>query len=59
MFGGYNCIFYSQDWTNEFLTWNASDYGDVERVHFAPEEIWVPDIALLNKWEYATSKMEF
>lgn len=37
-----------QDWTNEFLTWNASDYGNVERVHFAPEEIWVPDIALFN-----------
>ncbi|XP_078376550.1 neuronal acetylcholine receptor subunit alpha-3-like isoform X2 [Oculina patagonica] len=36
------------EWQNEFLTWNASDYGDLERVHFAPEEIWVPDIALFN-----------
>jgi len=41
--------FDSQDWTNEFLTWNASNYGGVDRVHFAPEEIWVPDIALFNK----------
>lgn len=37
-----------QEWKNEFLTWNSSDYGDVDRVHFAPDEIWVPDIALFN-----------
>ncbi|KAL9967041.1 hypothetical protein ACROYT_G025198 [Oculina patagonica] len=37
-----------QEWVNEFLTWNASDYGDVDRIHFAPDEIWVPDIALFN-----------
>lgn len=41
--------FYFQEWTNEFLTWNSSNYGDVERIHFAPDEIWVPDIALFNK----------
>ena len=38
-----------QRWDNEFLTWNISDYGDVDRVHFEPREIWVPDIALFNK----------
>lgn len=38
----------TQDWKNEFLTWNISDYGDVDRVHFGPDEIWVPDIALFN-----------
>ncbi|KAL9951289.1 hypothetical protein ACROYT_G043927 [Oculina patagonica] len=37
-----------QDWKNAFLTWNASEYGGVERVHFSPREIWVPDIALFN-----------
>lgn len=37
-----------QRWDNEFLTWNISDYGDVDRVHFEPREIWVPDIALFN-----------
>ena len=41
--------FHLQDWDNEFLTWDASKYGDVDRVHFAPDEIWVPDIALYNK----------
>ena len=49
---------YFQQWENEFLTWNASNYGDVSRIHFAPEEIWVPDIALFNKWEYTTYKAE-
>lgn len=37
-----------QEWKNEFLTWNASDYGGVDRVHFSPLEIWAPDIALFN-----------
>ena len=38
-----------QSWRNEFLTWNSSKYGDLQRVHFSPEEIWVPDTALFNK----------
>ncbi|XP_015749403.1 PREDICTED: neuronal acetylcholine receptor subunit beta-3-like, partial [Acropora digitifera] len=38
-----------QRWKNEFLMWNASKYGDTDSVNFAPEEIWVPDIALYNK----------
>lgn len=38
-----------QSWKNEFLTWNSSKYGDLQRVHFSPEEIWVPDTALFNK----------
>lgn len=38
-----------QHWTNEFLQWDSSDYGGVDRVHFSPNEIWVPDIALYNK----------
>lgn len=37
-----------QNWNNEFLTWNASQYDDVDRVHFDPSEIWVPDLALFN-----------
>ena len=42
--------FIFQAWDNEFLTWNISDYGGLDRIHFAPDEIWVPDIALFNKW---------
>ena len=42
--------FISQAWDNEFLTWNINDYGGLDRIHFAPDEIWVPDIALCNKW---------
>lgn len=41
--------FYLQQWPNEFLSWDASKYGDISRIHFAPNEIWVPDIALFNK----------
>ena len=41
--------FYRQQWNNDFLTWNTSKYGDIQYIHFAPDEIWVPDIALFNK----------
>lgn len=37
-----------QKWKNEFLQWNISDYKNIGRVHFSPNEIWVPDIALFN-----------
>ena len=38
-----------QQWKNDFLTWNASDYDNIQYIHFSPDEIWVPDIALFNK----------
>ncbi|XP_078353234.1 neuronal acetylcholine receptor subunit beta-3-like isoform X2 [Oculina patagonica] len=37
-----------QVWRSEFLVWNPIDFGGVNRVQFAPNEIWVPDISLLN-----------
>lgn len=38
-----------QAWINEFLQWNKTDYNGVRVVHFRPDEIWYPDITLLNK----------
>ncbi|XP_078700395.1 neuronal acetylcholine receptor subunit alpha-7-like isoform X2 [Branchiostoma floridae x Branchiostoma belcheri] len=35
-------------WKDEFLTWNASDYGGLQRTSFPSSEIWRPDIFLLN-----------
>ena len=38
-----------QTWTNEFLQWNASEFGNENTIHFWPDEVWTPDISLLNK----------
>ncbi|ESO97386.1 hypothetical protein LOTGIDRAFT_114875 [Lottia gigantea] len=35
-------------WKNELLTWNATEYGDLEVVEPAPETTWRPNIALSN-----------
>ncbi|XP_073230148.1 neuronal acetylcholine receptor subunit alpha-7-like [Porites lutea] len=41
----------SQTWTNEFLQWNASEFGNENTIHFWPDEVWTPDISLLNNAE--------
>jgi len=31
------------------MKWNASDFGDVDQIHFASSEIWIPNLVLQNK----------
>ncbi|XP_072016672.1 neuronal acetylcholine receptor subunit alpha-10-like [Amphiura filiformis] len=33
-------------WTDEFLTWNATEFGGIDVVHVPAEKIWLPDISL-------------
>ncbi|XP_035665568.1 neuronal acetylcholine receptor subunit alpha-10-like [Branchiostoma floridae] len=35
-------------WKDEFLNWNVSDYGGLQKTSFPSSEIWRPDIFLLN-----------
>ncbi|CAH1240056.1 CHRNA9 [Branchiostoma lanceolatum] len=35
-------------WRDEFLSWNASEYGGVDELQFSPSELWIPDIYLYN-----------
>lgn len=35
-------------WMDQFLSWNKSDYDNLDRIHFGPDEIWKPDIELYN-----------
>ena len=38
-------------WTDEFLKWNITEKYNISSLHFDVEEIWMPDIALYNRFE--------
>lgn len=41
--------FFLQEWMDEKLKWNASDYEGLKILHLADHEIWQPDITLYNR----------
>ncbi|KAI2808030.1 hypothetical protein BLOT_005972 [Blomia tropicalis] len=41
-------IWLDQEWFDEFLTWNASDYGNIVKIRVPCQSIWLPDIVLYN-----------
>ncbi|KAL3866753.1 hypothetical protein ACJMK2_044029 [Sinanodonta woodiana] len=43
--------YFKLSWKDEFLVWNASEYGELYSVEFPQDEIWKPDIVLSNGYE--------
>ena len=41
----------SQEWKDYKLAWNKSEYGNVQSIRIAPNDIWTPDILLYNRCE--------
>ncbi|XP_072025924.1 neuronal acetylcholine receptor subunit alpha-10-like isoform X2 [Amphiura filiformis] len=39
-------VWIKMTWTDEFLRWNASDFGGIEFIHLPVDLIWKPDITL-------------
>ena len=37
-----------QQWDDEFLTWNPSEYGGVEDITVAQKSVWLPDLLVEN-----------
>lgn len=37
-----------QQWQDDKLIWNATEYGNLNSIHLADHEIWQPDITLYN-----------
>lgn len=37
-----------QKWKDEYLTWNASEFGDVTAIRVPASSIWTPDIVISN-----------
>lgn len=35
-------------WRDELLTWDPNDYQQLKQIHMNPNEIWKPDIVLIN-----------
>lgn len=38
-------------WTDAHITWNSSEYGGITWVHLIYDEVWVPEISLINPTE--------
>lgn len=38
-------------WKDEHLVWDPNMYENIQQMHFRPEEIWLPDIVLYNKYD--------
>ena len=39
-----------QEWRNEFVSWNASDYGQLEKIYIDPELVWHPNVEVENRY---------
>uniref|UniRef100_A0A6I8S112 5-hydroxytryptamine receptor 3A n=2 Tax=Xenopus tropicalis TaxID=8364 RepID=A0A6I8S112_XENTR len=39
-------IWYSQSWTDEFLTWNPERFDDINETFIPTDKVWVPDIII-------------
>ena len=44
---------YCQIWLDERLAWNESEFKNITDIRVDAENVWVPDIVLLNKWVYS------
>ncbi|XP_077999771.1 neuronal acetylcholine receptor subunit alpha-10-like [Glandiceps talaboti] len=51
-------VWLRQRWVDEFLTWNASDYGDVTLIRLPSDIVWRPDIILYNNVDEEFSRIE-
>ncbi len=38
-----------QYWTDEFLTWNPSQFGGIKSLHVPADLIWKPDLLVYNR----------
>lgn len=44
-------LFSTQEWIDYKFMWKPSEYGGVTEIYVPSEHIWLPDIALYNKYE--------
>jgi len=39
-----------QGWEDERLVWNASDFENIDHTFVKLDDLWVPDITMMNRW---------
>ena len=42
-------INFFQMWQDEFLSWNPSEWNGIQELVVPPSEVWLPDIAVINR----------
>jgi len=42
-------VWLNLEWKDEFLRWNTSQAGDIDKLRMDTEDIWVPDIEVYNR----------
>jgi len=42
-------VWLDQEWDDELLAWNPSDFGNISIIRIPCDKIWLPDIVLYNK----------
>jgi len=40
----------TQKWRDYRLTWNASEFGGVDKLYVPVSRLWLPDVTLWNKY---------
>ena len=45
-------IDFPQEWIDEFLTWEPTDFGNITKIRVPCQSIWIPDIVLYNKYSF-------
>ena len=44
-----DCFIHTQEWQDEYLEWNTTEYPDVRELNIPATSIWRPDIHLYGK----------
>ncbi|KAJ8044481.1 Neuronal acetylcholine receptor subunit alpha-7 [Holothuria leucospilota] len=44
-------------WKDELLTWNPDDYEGIKEINFGKEQIWFPDIAIMERLDVGPWKV--
>jgi len=40
---------YCQEWIDKRLAWDASEFGNITHIIVKSENMWVPDLVLINR----------
>ena len=42
-----------QIWKDDYLHWDPSDYDGITEIRVPAEQAWLPDVAILNRYQQA------
>ena len=48
--------FFIQYWQDDYLQWNATEYGGLTQIVLSPELVWLPDFGIENRFVIVTGQ---